>query len=176
MNKITVISFLGIMLVASSIANASTRQEMEIRKQQGAGLAGVDISGYISNNESAGKATDFVCDNSFMDKVNNRIKKLIPNVCAQLDTSNSLEGNPFAYENPNAFCDVGQSMVGQPDWTGGKFDVNGANACEVAKMVVGDHVRGAIDKYNEYNDLVNGALSASGGVDAGGALESILGK
>src|SRR5690554_1890098 len=79
-------------------------------------------------------SSDFVCNDSYADRVNERIATLVPNVCAQLDTEPSLDGHPFAYDNPQASCDLGAGMVGMPSWNGVDFDVTGVDACNVAKM------------------------------------------
>ncbi len=74
----------------------------------------------------------------------------IPDTCAGLDTSVSLEGNPFVYTNPDASCDLGFSMPGLPNFGLG---VEGLRSCEILKKVTGEFVnqinremRDAMDK------------------------------
>lgn len=135
------------------------------------------VEQYLEMLKGVGSDSSFICNDSFADRVNDRIASLVPNVCAQLDTEPSLDG--VAYENPNdprAACDMGLPMVGLPDWDGFGYDSNGMDSCGIAKMVVGDHIRGGIEEWNKINDLINDGMSSSAGIDIDEVMKNVLGN
>lgn len=135
-------------------------------------LASISLSGAAS----AATATAWACDgDSFSNKVNEKISALTSQACEQLSTEPSLDGNPFAYKNPNqSTCDLG--IPGLADWDGINYDVDGASMCEVVKTVVGDQVRQLGGQIDAIGDYINDNFSASGGVDVQSAIESVVGN
>lgn len=130
---------------------------------------------YKKNVSSSSAVNDYVCGDKFSDKVNDVIKNLTPNVCSQLNTSPDLANNPYAYENPQASCDLGASMKGLPDWTGVGFNSDGVDACGVLDMVAGDKIREKVGALNEYGQMVDDGLSATENVDIDGMMKQTLG-
>lgn len=130
---------------------------------------------YKSKVGSSSAVQDYVCGDSYSDKVNAVIEKLTPNVCAQLNTNPDLADNPYAYENPQATCDIGASLNGLPDWDGFGFNKNGADACGILDMVAGDKIREKVGTLNEYGQMVDKGLSATENIDIDGMMKQTLG-
>lgn len=85
----------------------------------------------------------------------NKPKLTIPTTCAGLNTSASVEGNPFIYVNPEASCDLGLELPGLPSLG---LDIGSLNFCEIAQSLTGDLV-------NELNQSMQNAVD--------GALEDV---
>lgn len=83
-------------------------------------------------------------------------KVTFPKTCAGLNTSASVEGNPFVYTNPEASCDLGLELPGLPSLGFGLGDLN---FCKIAKSLTGELVAG-INK--DMQDSVDGAMSKIG--------------
>lgn len=79
----------------------------------------------------------------------------IPDNCSGLDTSVSLEGNPFVYTNPDASCDLGFSLPGLPNFG---LSMGSIGSCEILKKVTGEFV----SKINrEMRDAMDQAVKES---------------
>ena len=60
--------------------------------------------------------------------------------CEQIDLTNNIEDNPYAFKSEDVTCDLGLEMPGLPSFGGLKFDLD---SCSLLKMVTGDMVDAA---------------------------------
>lgn len=61
--------------------------------------------------------------------------------CEQIDLTNNLENNPYAFKSEDVGCDLGLEMPGLPSFGGLGFE--GLDSCSLLKMVTGDMVDAA---------------------------------
>lgn len=86
----------------------------------------------------------------------NKPKLAIATDCVGLNTSASVEGNPFIYTNPEASCDLGLELPGLPSLG---FDLGSLDFCAIAESLTSDLVN---DINTGMQEAVNGALEEVG--------------
>jgi hypothetical protein len=132
------------------------------------------VQAYLENKERAITGQDFVCGDTLTARINNRVNDLVPNVCAQLNTENTLADNPHRYENPQATCDLGLSLPGLPTFDGFGFDAKGVDACGVVQNIIGDRIKSVSGKYDEASKAISDGLSHNETVDFEYILDNML--
>lgn len=124
--------------------------------------------------QEAASPASYACSGRFSDDIDNNIDNMVPNVCAQLDTSTTLDNNPHAYTNPQATCDLNLDLPGLPSFDGFGFSMDTPDACGIVNKIIGDSVTGAVSKYEDFSNQLTGDLSKQVNISTDDIMGSLM--